>query len=495
MAFRHPRAGRIPAAIAATLAVLAGPAPALAYDAGAWQKDLDQLKAEVARAYANLDWAVGERRMDLKAQATMAGEQLGRARSDAEARRVLDRFLEAFGDGHLYIAWPRPDAPAPAVPAPPQDTQPAGKSCADLGYRPARDSGLDFAAFPGWEPLATPESASFPAGILRTPGGVRLGVVRISLFMEGAYPAICEQVHPAGTACDDDCERRVNAQVGRRISRALAAQLQALAARDARAVVVDITGNGGGSDWADAATRIVTAPGVVAPRMAFIRHPHWVKQLRDRLADVETDLEREGLAAPLRVDLEAAKRTLEEAVRVAGEPCDRSATWTGGSPCALVAPPMFYSTGTLPRRPAYDLEGLEADHVLHIVSRYEFTEGAWRGPLAVLVDGNTASAAELFAATLQDNRRATIIGSPTFGSGCGYTGGGIAIRLANSGAVVKVPDCVRLRADGTNEVVGVDPDVLVAWRKGLSRHQRSARAMRALGQWADVTLKGNAGKP
>jgi hypothetical protein len=54
--------------------------------------------------------------------------------------------------------------------------------------------------------------------------------------------------------------------------------------------VVDITGNGGGSDWADAATRIVTAPGLVAPRMSFIKHPHWAKEMGYRLADVESDL-------------------------------------------------------------------------------------------------------------------------------------------------------------------------------------------------------------
>lgn len=49
---------------------------------------------------------------------------------------------------------------------------------------------------------------------------------------------------------------------------------------------------------------------------------------------------------------------------------------------------------------------------------------------------------------------------------------------------MKVPDCVRYRADGSNEVEGVTPDVPVAWRKGQSRHQRSARAAAALATWA-----------
>jgi hypothetical protein len=486
MTFEHRGILRGAAALFVTTAILCAPVSALAYDRDAWRQDFGQLKRELASAYANLDWAVRERRMDLKALSADAGKRLDGARGDDEARRVFERFLGEFGDGHLRIVWPGPPA-APGAAPPPAAAPASGRSCADLGYRTWRDKGIDFPAFANFEPLATDESASFPAGILRTAGGARLGIVRIPLFMEEAFPEVCEQVHRAGDACDAKCERRVSAEVGKRISRSLAAQVGTLAARRADAIVVDITGNGGGSDWADAATRIVTAPGLVAPRMSFIKHPHWAKEMGYRLADVETDLKRPDLPAGLRSQLEAARTALAGAIRVAGETCDRNAVWDGAVACPLVAPPVFWSTGTLPARPPFDLRALEleSDHVLYKVSRYEFTEGAYRGPLAVLVDGNTASAAELFAATLQDNRRATIIGSATFGSGCGYSSGGIAIRLANSGATLRVPDCVRYRADGSNEVEGVEPDVLVAWRNGLSRYQRSARAVRALGKWAD----------
>src|SRR5262249_57695347 len=59
-------------------------------------------------------------------------------------------------------------------------------------------------------------------------------------------------------------------------------------------------------------------------------------------------------------------------------------------------------------------------------------------PLVVLVDGETASAAEVVAGALKENRRATLVGQTTFGKGCiqrvlpldSIPAGGIRITLA-----------------------------------------------------------------
>jgi C-terminal processing protease CtpA/Prc len=101
-------------------------------------------------------------------------------------------------------------------------------------------------------------------------------------------------------------------------------------------------------------------------------------------------------------------------------------------------------------------------------------------PLLVVVDRNSWSAAEYFAAVLHDNRAARIVGELTGGAGCGYTNAGISTSLSNSGAVVRMPDCVRLRADGSNEVAGITPDVLVPWAPRDTPFQRASKLAQAL---------------
>lgn len=46
-------------------------------------------------------------------------------------------------------------------------------------------------------------------------------------------------------------------------------------------------------------------------------------------------------------------------------------------------------------------------------------DGAWDGPLALLIDGATASASEDMVVWLRESRAATIIGERTYGAGCG----------------------------------------------------------------------------
>src|SRR5206468_11917450 len=67
-------------------------------------------------------------------------------------------------------------------------------------------------------------------------------------------------------------------------------------------------------------------------------------------------------------------------------------------------------------------------------------------PLAVLVDGDTASAAEVLAGALKDNQRALLVGQPTYGKGSVQSvipleraPGGLRLTVAKFTTPLKVP--------------------------------------------------------
>ena len=81
----------------------------------------------------------------------------------------------------------------------------------------------------------------------------------------------------------------------------------------------------------------------------------------------------------------------------------------------------------------------------------------------MLVDSNTASAAEIVTAALQDHRRATVVGSHTFGKGVFQE----EEKLANGGALditvgeYFTPNGRNLGGGGVRQGAGVKPEVLV----------------------------------
>lgn len=80
-------------------------------------------------------------------------------------------------------------------------------------------------------------------------------------------------------------------------------------------------------------------------------------------------------------------------------------------------------------------------------------------PLAVLVDGSTASAAEIIAGALQDRNRATIVGSPTFAKGTVQT---LLSPLPN-GSALKITTAHYLTPLGRSfDGVGLVPDVVLS---------------------------------
>jgi hypothetical protein len=451
-----------------------------AYDPAPWLGDFRQLLSEMSSHYANLEWAIEDRHMDLPRLRRQTEKKLREAKDDSEARHILSQFVDGFGDGHLEIRWPKTQGPSSVSPDAEKQSL-----CERLGYQAHTSPGLDFSLLPGFTPLANDDSGLFPGGWLRLAHGKVVGIVRIGLFSERAHPEVCRQaVRKLGVAetsdCDEDCGNRIERETADLLTAALVRQEGVLRQAGATVLVVDITHNGGGSNWVEAPPRALSPIPLRDLAFAFIRHEHWTNQLEERLHDVQTDI---GRGAAPRAVLQQAAAKLQQAIRESRQPCDRTEVWeTGKVNCSLLVKGLLYTSGELPYAKPGSFASLESRTTLFDPLRYAYTENPNRLPLLVVVDRETWSAAEYFAALLQSNRAATIVGELTGGAGCGYTNGGIPTKLKSSGAEIKMPDCVRFQADGSNEVNGITPDILVPWAERDSQYQRVKKLEAALKQ-------------
>ena len=361
------------------------------YDERAWLADYARLKQDMAQGYANLDWMVEQRGIDLVALDRRTTAELEDAHSRLRAFLALRRFVRGFNDPHLRL---KPgERPVPVPVAASVDTSsiaeqqpadaPAGPDCAAAGYEEGDHAfRFPFERMPDWTPL---RGGDFPSGLVGDSG-----VLRIAQFGEDQYLAACEAVFKPEMG-----QRELTLAVRARQQALLAGTLAELRERGAKRLLVDVSGNGGGTEWVSEVIELMT-------------------------------------------DQPMARRE----ARIVGPACDRGAVWRGEpAPCPVFEPDSGERA---------TLQG----------------NGTWRGPLLILSDRGTGSAAEDFVAWLQQNKVATVLGDRTAGAGCGYVNGGNPTRLSVVPVDVWMPNCARLLDDGTNEVEGIAPDVPLPMGEG-----------------------------
>lgn len=109
---------------------------------------------------------------------------------------------------------------------------------------------------------------------------------------------------------------------------------------------------------------------------------------------------------------------------------------------------------------------LDDEMILYTVDKkgkkteYNAKKGMCKLPLAVIVNGSTASAAEIFAGSMQANKRAVIIGEKTYGKGVSQT-----VRYLNpfdeAEGAIKLTTCKNYTPDGRWINESIIPDISV----------------------------------
>jgi hypothetical protein len=442
------------------------------FDPKPWLEDLEQTREALGTKYANLEWVVIEREINLESLFNDAKAQLQSATSETDAQAVFDRLARRLGDGHVRFRWSTDHSPK-AVPK---------ADCADLGYDLGIRGKQVAALMPGYSPIGDAPAKEFPAGTIQVTGHT-VGVIKIGIFSPDGMPELCAESLtalniPPDSACDDTCKDRIDTWVSDRMTRDLAVQLRAIDNAKADVLLVDVANNGGGTEWAEAAARMVTAVRLKSERIGFVRGPHWKEHFTYTIDDL-----RVAAKSASKKDQEILNGLAEQAQAYqheAATPCDSQPLWQGKHPSCNWLGVGFYASGLIDSADPQVLKNKPWAKDFFTPMQYPYEEGVWRGPLIVLVNGNTGSAAEEFAAVLRDNRAAVIMGSPTVGAGCGHTNGGTPTTLKNSGGVLELPDCARMRADGSNEVMGIQPDVLVGLRTTDGSHRQGIRVAEKL---------------
>ena len=116
-------------------------------------------------------------------------------------------------------------------------------------------------------------------------------------------------------------------------------------------------------------------------------------------------------------------------------------------------------------------------------------EDRWSGPVATLVDGGTASAAEMIAGALRAYRRGAILGAGTYGKGCAQE----YLDDAAGTGVLRMTTLLYALPDGTPvQRVGLHPDIALTLPQPHDVKDREADLPRAPPTWSGPDVRDSA---
>lgn len=180
---------------------------------------------------------------------------------------------------------------------------------------------------------------------------------------------------------------------------------------------------------------------VSVTRETFSTHDVSVDRLRGGIVHMQVSAFTRGVGREIRTAMAGARRSEGIVLDLRGNP--------GG----LLDEAVEVASSFLDGGPvvSYERRG-KAARTLHAFSGGDVTT-----PLVVLVDGTTASAAEVVAAALQDRNRAVVVGSRTFGKGTVQE----PSRISDGSGLELTVGRYLTPSGRTIEGVGLEPDVAV----------------------------------
>jgi hypothetical protein len=457
-------------------------------DRAAWLADYSLLKQSMERDYSNLAWfASNEAGVDLPDLDRRTTAALAGAQTREQARAAVTAFVQAFHDGHFSVLAP-PPTDAGAVEAEPAQRDlardGAAAACAALGYanRSPVAFSLPFESLAGFELVDEGAATSFRSGIVEA-AGTRIGILRLRNFGTSQYPAECERAWKTASVAERRDPEAFEHRVEDRWLASLAAAVSRLRRRGPSAIIVDVGSNSGGSEIADWAARLFTDAPLRSAPLLMTSGPLALEYL-DEEAGLLTKAKAAAADSRSREAADDALRAISARRAAAVQGCALNWVWNERRAWNSIGCSRLSDVGFASGVVAYQAPKLVPDRAvarrIYWPSAADEFRGSWPGPTFVLTNGTTYSAAEMFAAVLQNNRAAKIVGTRTGGDGCGFMIDTTPLTLPALGLRLRMANCVRLRSDGTSEVAGISPDLAVAPRQGESPRARAVRVLKSV---------------
>jgi hypothetical protein len=456
-----------------------------------WRRDYQRLRERVEWSYPSLEWTMERRTLVLPELERQARAHLEAAHTRAEARRAMQDFVDAFEDGHFTAeVAERPSLRRFRLSV---DTlsrnTPAINACSTLGYdrRQRSEIPFDFEGLADFTPFD--DANAFRAGVLVLDGR-RIGIVRVPSFNERTYAGSCrdewERLRSTlTTTCEDRCQRQFWMAVRNRLILHFESRIREFRRAGVELVVVDLTGNHGGHGWSSPLGRALTGRELPRLPVSLLRGPETVAELDGEMKRLDRALAFCPTKSSSRRVLEERYVQLDRARTEALSPCWHGHAWSADEPrvaCTQLTTPLRLEGEALaeldaqpdPMRPVRD--------TLLEPARHRQPRVAWRGRVAVLIDDETASMAELLAGSLKDYGGAVLIGDLTARCGAGWHRGDRPDWLEHVGLELHIPDYVAYRRDGSSYRNGVEPDITVGWEPDDDGKLRAWRLVAALRQ-------------
>ena len=285
--------------------------------------------------------------------------------------------------------------------------------------------------------------------------------------------------------CDGTCLDDFIIKVADNLLIELNRELEILKAQKIKYLVVDLTDNGGGTNWGEAVARTISSKKINAAKISLTIQKYTKVVFEKKLQIVLNDLDNKLLDKKQINLLNKSKIVLQKLVNESSVSSIDTNFWNNNNN-TFIKPNLtstnYFASGLFPYVPKSKTSNLISKGIIFSPNEFDYSKGKNDFKTLILVDKNTASAAEYFTALLKDNKCANIIGEQTYGCGCGFIEGGVKYVLPNTKFILKLPNCSRFRSDGTNEYKGIIPDFII-WNKSDTKDTKLQKLINYLKEY------------